>query len=112
MVILFAVTMLLAALALRAQIMGERGGVDIDETRSGSRALLATIAVIAGWSVIVWGFLSIQWYFVLLSLILSAFVAGVLVNKATWFLVGTAELALDLVLLLITVGLWVSYLTS
>ena len=96
----------LGLIAVRARLMGANGGV---VPRSRTATILSTLAAFLTITIAVWGFLTFAWTWPLLAFLMANFVIVALVAWGAWPVLCRAVPAIDVVVVVLVLALWVGY---
>ena len=105
--LMFLAAMLLQVIAGRTQLLAMRGGI-----RDSSGLLSSLIGIVAGLSffaVIIWGFATLHWYFVLPAILVMGFISGLVVNLRSFAFWYQIRPLIDTVVIGVTAFLWAHY---
>lgn len=99
----FIVAISLGVLSGRITTVGARGGV---EATTVTRAALGAASVFVTFSLIVWGFASLSWYWPIVAFLIGSAVA-LMVTQASWPGLFTMQPVLDAAVIALGLFLWV-----
>ena len=105
--ILFVVAMLAQVIVGRTQLLAARGY--IRDTSGIFASLVGIVAGIAFFALVVWGFASLPWYFVLPTTLAMGAVSGFIVDLKSFPLWYRTRTVVDLIAVALTGFLWLTY---
>jgi cation transport ATPase len=103
---LFVMAIVLGFISMRVTLVGHRGGRPMPKTII--RLLVGTLATFVTWSLFVWGFASLSWYWPLLIFLVAAIISGFSVTHSTWGSLYRTQPAMDGLVTVIGGHLWIS----
>jgi putative effector of murein hydrolase len=106
MIPLFVAAIVLAILSAQITRVSARGGMDRSTI---IRALLGSAMVIVAFSLFVWGFVSLSWYWPIVAFLLGSIVGGFSVTRSTWPHLYLAQPIIELLVIGIGCLLWIAY---
>lgn len=79
--LIFAAVFFVGALGSRPALVGARGGV---QQRNVAYSFIGAVAVFVTLSLIIWGFVSLPWYWPVCTFVVSSILAALLVTRSNW----------------------------
>ena len=106
LLVLFAIALTLGIISVRARLMGANGGV-VPSTRV--RSCVSTFAAFLTVAIVVWAFLTFVWYWPLIAFLIANLVIVALVSNGAWPTLCRAVPAIDAVLVVLDLALWIGH---
>src|SRR4051812_3800020 len=103
--IAFCVAIILGVLTARTTLVGSRGGI---VTTSMQRMLLSVTATFLTFSLFVWGFASLRWYWPVGAFLVATIASSLAVTLETWPHLFRIEPVFDAVTVAIALYLWIA----
>ena len=103
--ILFYITMFFVMIDARVNLIKIRS--NIPELNSNLfKVIISFVSTIASWSVVVWGFLNLEWWIPIVTLIGMSFPAAFLVNNQRYAFFYAISLIIDIILIGLSTFIW------
>jgi hypothetical protein len=104
---LFVLAMVAQVIVGRTHLLAVRGHVP--DTSGVISSLIGIAAGLSFFVIILWGFATFHWYFVLPTIVFMGFISGMIVTRTSWLFWYQAKAVVDFIAIALTIFLWWRY---
>jgi len=106
--VLFYITLFFTMIDARVNLIKMRSSMPELYRPSLIKVIISFIATIASWSVVIWGFLNLEWWIPIVTLLGMSFPAGFLVNNQRYGFFVAISFLTDIILIGLSLFIWFS----
>jgi len=106
--VLFYITILFVMIDARINLIKMRSSVPEMYSINLFKTIIAFVATIASWSVVVWGFMNFDWWIPIVTLLAMSFPASFLVRNSTYRFFISISLITDIIIIGTSAFIWLN----